>query len=402
MAIILSQKNDGLSVLHDSRYSAAVFEFKILKKSKKSRARLGVIKTSHGEIETPSFVPVATRATVRTLDTPEIEDAGSQVLICNTFHLHVAPGENVVKKAGGIHGYMNWKKPLMTDSGGFQVYSLGFGTDHGIGKVLKDEQEKILKEGSQPNSVKITDDGVYFRSPIDGKQLYLSPKVSIGIQEKLGADIMFAFDECPSPLADEKYMRASLVKTHRWAAECLAAKKSKKQALYGIVQGGAFSHLRKESAAVLGGMDFDGYGFGGEFGYDKKTLKKVVGEVADELPVEKPRHILGIGHPEDFAIIAQSGGDTFDCIAPTHYARRGVIFTSKGRLDLRKPRFVKDFKALDSACKCDVCKNYSRSYISSLLRARELSGMKLATMHNLFYFNTLAADVRNKIKKGEL
>ncbi|MEK7098735.1 MAG: tRNA guanosine(34) transglycosylase Tgt [Patescibacteria group bacterium] len=379
-----------------------MFEFKILKKSKKSRARLGVISTPHGEIETPAFVPVATRGTIRTLDTREIEDVGSQLLICNTFHLHVAPGEKVVKKAGGIHGYMDWKKPLMTDSGGFQVYSLGFGRDHGIGKVLRDDQEKILKEGSQPNAVKITDDGVYFRSPIDGKQLYLSPKVSIGIQEALGADIMFAFDECPSPLANEKYMLESLEKTHRWAQECLDAKKSKKQALYGIVQGGGFSRLRIESAKILGAMEFDGYGFGGEFGYDKKTLKKVVGEVSDALPENKPRHVLGIGHPEDFPIIAQSGGDTFDCIAPTHYARRGVIFTSKGRLDLRKPQFVKEEKPLDPNCKCDVCKTYTRSYISSLLRAHELTGMKLATFHNLFYFNHLAATMRKRIKNGEL
>lgn len=379
-----------------------MFEFKILKRSKKSRARLGVIKTPHGEIETPSFVPVATRGTIRTLDTDEIHEVGSQVLICNTFHLHVAPGEKVIKKAGGIHGYMGWDKPLMTDSGGFQVYSLGFGRDHGIGKVLKDEQEKVLKEGSQPHAVKITEDGVFFRSPIDGKQLYLSPRESIRIQEALGADIMFAFDECPSPLADEKYMRASLEKTHRWAAECLKFKKSNKQALYGIVQGGAFSHMRKESAQVLGAMEFDGFGFGGEFGYDKKTLGKVVSEVSDELPINKPRHVLGIGHPEDFDIIAKSGGDTFDCIAPTHYARRGVVFTSKGRLDLRKPAFVKDEKPIDPKCKCDICKNYSRSYISNLLRAHEITGMKLATFHNLFYFNTLAKEVRRKIKNGDL
>lgn len=379
-----------------------MFEFKILKKSKKSRARLGVISTPHGEIETPAFVPVATRGTIRTLDTREIEDAGAQLLICNTFHLHVAPGEKVVKKAGGIHGYMDWKKPLMTDSGGFQVYSLGFGRDHGIGKVLRDDQEKVLKEGSQPNAVKITDNGVYFRSPIDGKQLYLSPKVSISIQEALGADIMFAFDECPSPLANEKYMRESLEKTHRWAQECLEARRSKLAALYGIVQGGAFSHLRIESAKILGAMEFDGYGFGGEFGYDKRTLKKIVGEVSDALPENKPRHVLGIGHPEDFPIIAQAGGDTFDCIAPTHYARRGVIFTSKGRLDLRKPRFVTEEKPLDPNCTCDVCTTYTRSYISSLLRAHELTGMKLATFHNLFYFNKLAADMRRKIKNGEL
>ena len=379
-----------------------MFSFKILKHSKKSRARLGVISTPHGDIETPAFVPVATRGTIRTLDTREVEEAGSQVLICNTFHLHIAPVEKIFQKAGGIHGYMDWKKPLMTDSGGFQVYSLGFGRDHGIGKVLKDEQEKVLKEGSQPHAVKITDEGVFFRSPIDGKQLYLDPKVSIGIQEKLGADIIFAFDECPSPLADELYMRASLEKTHRWAAECLKAKKNAKQALYGIVQGGAFRELRKESARVIGAMDFEGFGFGGEFGYDKKTLKKVISEVSDELPVGKPRHVLGIGHPEDFAIIAAAGGDTFDCIAPTHYARRGVVFTSKGRLDLRKPQFVKEDKPLDPSCTCAVCDTYSRSYISSLLRAHELTGMKLATMHNVFYFNALAEKVRRAIKKGEL
>jgi len=235
-------------------YSASVFNFKILKKSKKSRARLGMISTPHGEIETPAFIPVATRATVRTLDTAEVEEAGSQMLICNTYHLHVAPGEKIVKKAGGIHGYMNWDKPLMTDSGGFQVYSLGFGQDHGIGKVLKDNQEKTLAEGAQPVSVKITADGVHFRSPIDGKEHYLDPKVSIKIQEALGADIMFAFDECPSPLADENYMKVSLEKTHRWAQMCLDAKTSKKQALYGIVQGGAFRDLRKESARILGDM----------------------------------------------------------------------------------------------------------------------------------------------------
>lgn len=379
-----------------------MFNFKILKKSKKSRARLGVISTPHGEIETPAFIPVATRATVRTLDTAEVEEAGSQMLICNTYHLHVAPGEKIVKKAGGIHGYMNWDKPLMTDSGGFQVYSLGFGSDHGIGKVLKETQEKTLADGMQPVSVKITEDGVHFRSPIDGKAHYLDPKISIQIQEALGADIMFAFDECPSPLADEKYMRTSLAKTHRWAQLCLDAKTSKKQALYGIVQGGAFRDLRKESANNLGAMDFDGFGFGGEFGYDKKMLKKVASEVSNELPEGKPRHVLGIGHPEDFPIIAQSGGDTFDCIAPTHYARRGVVFTAKGRLDLRKPRFMTDFEPIDATCRCEVCKNYTRAYVSHLLRGKELTGMKLATMHNLFFFNTLAAQVRKRIKTGDL
>ncbi|HWO07512.1 MAG TPA: tRNA guanosine(34) transglycosylase Tgt [Candidatus Paceibacterota bacterium] len=381
-----------------------MFTFKILKQSKRSRARLGVIRTPHGEIETPAFVPVATRGTVRTLDSDEVANTGSQVLICNTFHLHIAPGEKVIKKAGGLHRYMHWGGPLMTDSGGFQVYSLGFGSDHGIGKVLKDEQEKILKEGSQPHAVKITDDGVFFRSPIDGTQLFFSPKESVRIQEALGADIIFAFDECPSPLADEAYMRTSLEKTHRWAAESLRARKNAgKQAMYGIVQGGVFASLRLESARVIGGMDFEGFGFGGEFGYDKRTMKKVIAQVTDELPAYKPRHILGIGHPEDFAIIASAGGDTFDCIAPTHYARRGIVFTSKGRIDVRRARYEKDVHVpLDRSCRCDVCKNYSRGYVASLIRAKELSGMKLATYHNLHYFNTLASTIRKRIKNGDL
>ncbi|MEK7509142.1 MAG: tRNA guanosine(34) transglycosylase Tgt [Patescibacteria group bacterium] len=380
-----------------------MFAFTILKQSRKSRARLGVIKTPHGEIETPAFIPVATRATIRTLDSREVAEVGSQALIANTYHLHLAPGEKIVQKAGGIHGYMHWDKPLMTDSGGFQVFSLGFGKDHGIGKILKEKQEKSVTADAQPVSVKITEEGVHFRSPIDGKQHFLSPKISVGIQEKLGADIIFAFDECPSPLSNEEYMRISLEKTHRWARESLEARRSKLQAMFGIVQGGAFRKLRIESAKIIGTMEeFEGFGFGGEFGYNKVQTKKGLSEVSDVLPPEKPRHVLGIGHPEDFALIAASGGDTFDCIAPTHYARRGVIFTSKGRLDLRKPRFLNDFKPLDPACRCDICKNYSRSYISNLLRNHELTGMKLATYHNLYFFNHLAAVIRKRIKNGEL
>ena len=379
-----------------------VFNFKVFKKSKRSRARLGVISTPHGEIETPAFVPVATRAAIRTMDSDEVADAGSQVLICNTYHLHLAPGEKLIKKAGGLHKFMHWKKPLMTDSGGFQVYSLGFGRDHGVGKVLQKEQTRTLKEDAQPVSVKIEEDGVRFRSPIDGRELYLSPKISIQIQEALGADILFSFDECPSPLSNEEYMRKSLEKTHRWAQACIDAKTSKKQALFGIVQGGAFQHLREESAKVIGAMDFDGFGIGGEFGYDKKSLAKIVSAVTDNLPENKPRHLLGIGHPEDFAYSMRSGADTFDCIVPTQYARRGTVFTSKGRVDMKKPSMLKDQKPLDPNCKCDVCKNYSRAYISHLLRAHDLTGMKLATMHNIFYFNHLAATMRKKIGNGEL
>ncbi|MBI5469811.1 tRNA guanosine(34) transglycosylase Tgt [Candidatus Kaiserbacteria bacterium] len=378
-----------------------MISFKILKKSKRSQARIGVISTPHGDILTPSFVPVATRGTVRTLDSAEIEDAGSRILICNTYHLHISPGERLVKKAGGLHEFMHWNKPLMTDSGGFQVFSLGFGTDHGMGKMLSEKTHKRLDIDSSPKSVRITGDGVHFRSPIDGTELFLGPKESIRIQESLGADIMFAFDECPSPIANVEYMRKSLEKTHRWAAMCLKAKKTS-QALYGIVQGGAYNDMRTESARIISLIDFDGFGFGGEFGYDKKSMGKILSLVSKELPEHKPRHVLGVGHPEDFAIVAKSGGDTFDCIAPTHYARRGVIFTNAGRLDIRKRQFLSDQKPLDAKCKCDACKNYSRAYISHLLRGHELTGMKLATMHNLFYFNKLASDLRDKIASGAL
>ncbi len=378
------------------------FGFKILKKSKKSRARLGVISTPHGEIETPAFITVATHATVRMLDSEEVEEAGTPALIANTYHLHLAPGEKIVKKAGGLHKFMNWKKPMMTDSGGFQVYSLGFGKDHGIGKILKTPTGKMVERDMQPVHLKITDDGVHFRSPIDGKELFLGPKESIHIQEALGADIILAFDECPSPSATKEYMHTSLEKTHRWAKKSLDARRSNAQAMYGIVQGGSHRDLREESATVIGALPFEGFAIGGEYGYDKLGMGKLMGWAVDILPEGKPRHALGIGHPEDFEILAESGMDTFDCIAPTHYARRGILFTSKGRLDLRKPTFLKDTGAIDKTCTCDVCASYSRSYIAHLLRARELSGMKLATMHNVHYFNALAAKVRRAIKNGEL
>jgi len=378
-----------------------MFGYKLLKKSERSRARLGVISTPHGEIETPAFIPVATRATIRTLDSDEVAELGSQALICNTYHLHLAPGEDLVQKHGGIHGFMKWDRPLMTDSGGFQVYSLGFGMDHSMGKILKEPTDEKLEEGASPVNVKITDTGVHFRSPIDGTQLYLDPKVSIGIQEKLGADIMFAFDECPSPIADEAYMRRSMEKTHRWAKECIDAKTTD-QALYGIVQGGGFKALREESARTVGAMDFQGFGIGGEFGYDKPTMRDVVGMVTDLLPEAKPRHLLGVGHPEDFTYIAESGCDTFDCIAPTHYARRGVLFASDGRVDLRKPTTMQMDGPLDPGCSCAVCSSYSRAYVSHLLRAKELSGMKLATYHNLYHLNELAKKIRTAIGNGEL
>jgi len=377
-------------------------EFEILKKSKKSKARLGLLKTEHGVVETPAFVGVATKATIKTLSTEDVERTGMQMLIANTFHLHLRPGENIVKAHGGVHKFMGWKRPMMTDSGGFQVFSLGFGTDHGVGKILKKGEERTIEEGMQPQKIKITEKGVEFRSPVDGTKLFLGPKESIAIQEKIGADIILAFDECPSPLADKEYMKKSMERTRRWAAECLKVKKNKNQAIYGIVQGGKWEDLRKECARTISAMPFDGFAIGGEFGYDKEDMEKMLRSTLEELPDEKPRHLLGVGHPEDFEYMIRAGVDTFDCIAPTHYARHGTAFTSQGRIHMKKTSLLKEKKPLDPKCGCYVCKNYTRSYLSHLYRAGEYTGMHLVTFHNLYYLNNLAKEFREKIRNGKI
>ena len=376
-------------------------QFHISKKSKLSNARLGFLETSHGVIETPCLVPVATQGVVKTLTSQEAEQTKSQILIANTFHLHLKPGEPFIQKAGGLHTFMNWKKPLMTDSGGFQVFSLGFGRDHGVGKILKTKNNKEIKIGAKPQNIKIMQDGVYFRSPIDGRELFIGPKESIKIQEKIGADIIFAFDECTAPLADYEYTKNSLVKTHKWAEICLKAKKSN-QALYGIVQGGRFKDLRQESAKFIGSLPFDGFGIGGEFGGDKKTMTEMLQWVIAELPEKKPRHLLGIGQLEDMENIIKAGVDTFDCTIPTHYARRGIAFTSEGKLNLKQTKFLKKREPLDKNCVCNVCLNYKKDYICHLLKAGEITALRLITFHNLHYFNSCVEEIRAKIKRGEI
>lgn len=362
---------------------------------------MGILTTPHGEVETPTFVPVATRGSIRLVENSYAGELGSQLYICNTFHLHLSPGESIVEKAGGLHAYTKLNRPLMTDSGGFQVFSLGFGRDHGMGKILQNETEKTLTEGTSSQHVKITEEGVSFRSPINGDPLFLSPESSIHIQEALGSDIMFAFDECPSPLATVSYMRESIDRTHRWAKRSLDSRKGS-NALYGIVQGGAFDDLRTESAEFIGALDFNGFGIGGEFGYDKQSLERVVSLSTLPLPEHKPRHVLGVGHPDDFEYIARGGGDTFDCIAPTHYARHGTVFTRSGKKDLKKPSALDDFSPIDPGCQCPTCTTYTCSFVSHLIRTQEPTGAQLATVHNLHYFNTLAKELREKIKNDEL
>ena len=369
---------------------------------------MGFLETDHGVVETPCLVPVATQAVIKTLDSKEVEATKSQILISNTFHLHLKPGEKVIEKAGKIHNFMNWKRPLMTDSGGYQVFSLGFGTDYGLGsKILKTHSERndSIKINAQPKKIKINNDGVLFHSPINGDELFIGPKESIKIQEKIGADIIFAFDECTAPLADYEYVKKSLEKTHRWAKVCLDTKKSQ-QALYGIVQGSKYKDLRLESAKFISQMDFDGFGIGGEFGNNKKEMGKMLEWVLTGLPEKKPRHLLGVGYLEDLETIIKEGVDTFDCTVPTHYARRGIAFTSEGKLNLKQTKFLKHPKGtrepLDKNCTCNVCLNYKKDYICHLIKAGEITGMKLLTSHNLWYFNTVIEEIKNKIKKGEI
>jgi len=387
-----------------------MFDFKITKQSKKSKARLGILKTSHGEAHTPAFVPVATQGVVKTLEKDETIAAGSQLLIANTFHLHLKPGERVVAKQGGLHTFMQWPRPLMTDSAGFQVFSLGFGRDFGTGKILHSAHTATVSKNQKPKNVRIYEDGVWFSSPLDGSKLFIGPKESIKIQQQLGADIIFAFDECTSPIADYTYNKQAMERTHRWARVCLQTKKSK-QALYGIVQGGKFRDLREESACFIGGLPFDGFGIGGEFGDSKKTMTQMLSWTITHLPPQKPRHLLGIGHLEDIIPIIKEGTDTFDCIVPTHYARHGYAFIHQKssniqpdfkKIDISKKVFLNDLKGLDPLCDCVVCKTYTRGYISHLMRAKEITALRLLTFHNLYLFNSFVSSVRSLIQKGLL
>jgi queuine tRNA-ribosyltransferase/7-cyano-7-deazaguanine tRNA-ribosyltransferase len=381
-----------------------MIEFSVIKKSKISNARVGILKTSHGEVETPAFVPVATLANLKTLRNDDIIATKTQLLISNTYHLHLLPGEKIVKKAGGLHKFMNLNKPIMTDSGGFQVFSLGFGMDLGVGKVNKypSKIEQVVDKGKQPKSIKITDDGVSFRSPLDGRELFLGPKESIAIQESLGADIMFAFDECTPPRVTREYMKKSLARTNVWAKKCILAKKTN-QSLYGIVQGSSFKDLRQESARKINSMDgFDGFGIGGDLGDSKTGTQSILKWVLPLLNQSKPRHLLGIGYIDDMENIIKGGVDTFDCTVPTHFARRGIAFTSSGKLDMNKASFLDDKKPLDEKCDCLVCKNYRRNYISHLIRANEITGGALLSFHNIYFFNSYVAKLREKIKTGKL
>lgn len=382
-----------------------MIEFNVTKKSKKSWARLGLLKTPHGTVETPALVPVATKAVIKTLTSEEVKATNTQLTISNTFHLHLKPGDKIVKKAGGINEFAKFDWPTMTDSGGFQVFSLGFGHDMQVGKLLKyfpgKTKELTVETGSKPKSVKITPDGVHFRSPFDGRKLFIGPKESIKFQENIGADIIYAFDECTPPLSTIDYAAKSLELTHKWAKICVDSKKTD-QALYGIVQGSRYKALREKASKYIDSLDFAGYGIGGDLGESRETMDDILSWTIPNLQEGRPRHMLGIGYLEDMEIIIKRGIDTFDCTVPTHFARRGIAFTSKGKLDLKKTRFLTDKNPLDKKCECNTCQTYTRAYICHLFKGDEITAMRLVTFHNLFYFNKVVADIRQKIKDGKL
>lgn len=375
-----------------------MFKFEILHQDKKTKARLGKIKTDHGEIETPAFVAVGTAASVKSLTPEEISQTGTQMFFVNTFHLHFRPGEKIIKKLGGVHKFMNWQGPIISDSGGFQVFSLA--------------REKEI------NLVKITDRGVDFRSPWDGTKDFLTPEKSIAIQKDLGADIILCLDDCtPYPVTHKK-AEISLQRTHRWAQDSLKAYKKLKsnQALYGIVQGSVFKDLRISSAKFISRLPFAGIAIGGvSVGEGKREMKKVLKWVGPLLPENKPRHLLGVGEIDDIFALVKAGIDTFDCVMPTRLGRMGQILiknskfnpptggqNSKFTYDITKTKFASDKRPLDPQCDCYVCQNFTRAYICHLFRSRELLAYRLATYHNLYFANKLVSQIRQAIKENRL
>lgn len=384
------------------------FKFEIEKKIQNSNARAGKIHTPHGIIDTPAFVTVGTKATVKSLTPEQVKDLGAEVVLANTYHLYLEPGADRVATMGGLHKAMNWQGPIITDSGGFQVFSLGAALGRGISKLIKAGKELLLNDNIEDEAIinarkaKIDESGVMFRSHIDGSAHYFTPEKSIEIQHKLGADIIFAFDECTSPHESFTYQRQALDRTHRWGKQCLEYHKNspyaKHQALFAVVQGGRHEELRKDSAKALAEMDFDGYGIGGSF--EKEDMATAVKWVNEILPENKPRHLLGIGEPEDLFMAVENGCDTFDCVAPTRIARNGQVYTKEGKINLTNTEYRDDLRPIDENCECYTCKNYTRSYIAHLHRSKEMLAATLCSIHNLYFIIHLVKKMREALLNG--
>ncbi len=381
----------------------SVIKLKIKKKLKNGLGRAGVLTTPHGDIETPAFVVVGTKATVKALSPEQVKSLGAQVVLANTYHLFLQPGDNIIKDAGGLHNFMNWQGPTMTDSGGFQAFSLGAAYGTSVSKIAKGNISEEKENHVEETLAKIDDDGVTFKSPIDGSEHKFTPERSIEIQHNIGADIIFAFDECTSPNASYEYQHEAMERTHKWAKRSLDMHNKKsdvqlggnKQALFGIVQGGRFEDLRKESAKIISKMDFDGFGIGGSF--DKEDMYSVVGWVNKILPEEKPRHLLGIGDPVDLFGGIENGADLFDCVAPTRIARNGTLYTANGKINILNTKFQSDFTKIEKNCECYTCKNYTKAYLAHLFRAKEMFGGTLASIHNLYFIVNLVKKIRQSI-----
>jgi tRNA-guanine transglycosylase len=382
-------------------------QFKIIKKDSKSKARVGVIQTPHGEIETPIFVPVGTQASVKAVDPKQLHELGAQVVLANTYHLHLRPGEDIIKKFGGLAKFMSWNGPTMTDSGGFQVFSLGVGKEGGGVKFLRETENLKLKtsntEEPRPRLNKITEEGVTFQSHIDGSKQFLSPESSIEIQEKLGADLIISFDDLESPNYDYVKTKESLEMTNRWELRSKKADKRKDQLLYGVTHGGRFKDLREESARFVD-QNFDAIALGGAH-LSKANLYDVVDWTTDIVNEQKPRHLLGIGEVDDLFEGIERGIDTFDCVIPTRIGRTGFFFIApplgnmknRFRTDIDKPQFAKDQKPLDPSCSCYACQNFTRGYIHHLFRARELLSYTLLSLHNVHFLVNLTKQIRQTI-----
>jgi queuine tRNA-ribosyltransferase len=350
------------------------FSFEVKKLDGRSAARTGVMKTDHGEIHTPVFMPVGTQGSVKSLGPDDLHRLGVEIILGNTFHFFLRPGHETVARLGGLHRFISWDRPILTDSGGFQVFSLS-------------------------DLRKITEEGVSFKSPIDGSSHFLSPESAVAVQEALGADIIMAFDDCTPFPSTYEYTKKSMELTGRWAARCREAKKDNGQALFGIVQGGMEPDLREASAKVIIGIGFDGYAIGGlSVGEPKETMWKIAAHTVPFLPERAPRYIMGIGTPMDLLDAIRLGVDMFDCVMPTRNARNGCAFTSRGKIAIRNACHTEDPSPLDPECSCYACANFSRAYLRHLFMAREILASRLLTIHNLAYYMSVVAGARKAIE----